>query len=156
MKLGDGEVVLADTCGPLSGLVFPLLELVVVTGVCWMAVGWMDGHGIDPAFRNLVVALWAVLAVLRFVLPVVSSRRRRFMVTDRRVLARGGGGGVGAPDSIPIQQIHSARRERGGLTLSVYGFDRPLHYPGVGRAKKVEKVLNGRVGAGQFHASRYR
>ena len=147
LKLHEGEVLLADTCGPLSGLVFPLLELIVLTGVCWMGIGWMDAHGVDPVFRNLVVVLWGLLAAVRFVLPVVSTRRRRFVVTDRRVLARGGRGGA---DSIPLQQIHSAHRERGGLTLSVYGFDRPLRYPGVGKAKKVERVRNGRIGASRY------
>ncbi len=147
MKVNDGEVILADTCGPLSGLVFPLLELIVLTGVCWMGIGWMDGHGVDPAFRNLVVVLWAVLAAVRFILPVVSSRRRRFMVTDRRVLARSGRGGS---DSIPLQQIHSARRDRGALVLGVYGVDHPLRYPAVGKVKKVERVINTRISASRY------
>ncbi|WP_342319149.1 hypothetical protein [Corynebacterium mayonis] len=137
MRMSEGEVVLADTCGPISGLIFPLLETVVVTGVCWMAIGWMDVGGIEPLFRNAVVALWGLLVVLRFIFPVVRSRRRRFTVTNRRVVAQG--------DSIPLRQIHSARRERGGLTLAVYGLGRPLHYPEVGKAKKVEKVLNSQL-----------
>ncbi|WJY67468.1 hypothetical protein [Corynebacterium auris] len=142
MKVREGEVVLADTCEPTSGLVFPLLETIVVTGVCWIAIGWMDANGIAAGFRNLVVALWAVLVVLRFVRPVVASRRRRFMVTNQRVLARSGSGGV---DSIPLEQIHSVRRSRAGLSLWVHGLDRPLLYPAVGRAKKVQKILNGQV-----------
>ncbi|MDY5785252.1 MULTISPECIES: PH domain-containing protein [unclassified Corynebacterium] len=142
MKLSEGEVVLADTCGPLTGLIFPLLELIVVTGLCWMAIGWMDVNGIDAIFRNAVVGLWALLALLRFVMPVARSRRRRFTVTNRRVIARGG---AGRADSIPLQQIHSARTARGGVSLAVYGFERPLHYADVGKAKKVQRVLNAQL-----------
>lgn len=133
-----GEVVLADTTTPLSSLVFPLLELIVVTGICWMAIGWMDARDIGPAARNLVVAVWAVLGLARFVWPLAASRRRRFIVTDRRVLARSRRGAV---DSIPFGQIHSAHRDRGGISMAVYGFDRPLYFPEVGRSRKVEKIL---------------
>ncbi|WKD57013.1 hypothetical protein CAPI_02195 [Corynebacterium capitovis DSM 44611] len=143
LRLSEGEVVLADTCSPLSGLVFPLLELIVITGVCWIAIGWMDAHAVDPLFRNAVVLLWAVFGVARFAVPVVSSRRRRFMVTDQRVLARGARGSV---ESIPLRQIHSARRNGGGLSLAVYGYDRPLYYPEVGKVKRVERLLNSKLG----------
>ncbi|WP_115685176.1 hypothetical protein [Corynebacterium senegalense] len=148
MNVEEGEVLLADTCVPVSALVFPLLETIVLTGVCWMAIGWMDSHAVAAGFRNLVVGLWALLVVLRFVVPAVSSRRNRFVVTDRRVLARSGRGGV---DSIPLGQIHSARRSRGGLSLAVYGFEQPLHYPAVGKAKKVEKLLNGQLRSARYH-----
>ncbi|SDS39509.1 hypothetical protein SAMN04488539_1590 [Corynebacterium timonense] len=143
----DGEVVLADTCEPTSGLVFPLLESIVLTGVCWIVIGWMDVNPIDPFFRNLVVVVWLVLLVTRFVRPVVAARRRRFLVTNQRVMARSGRGGV---DSIPLDHIHSAQRSRAGLTLWVRGYDRPLFYPAVGRAKKVQKVLNGQLKSGRY------
>lgn len=135
----DGEQVLADVCAPLSTLTFPLMELIVITGVAWIAIGWMDvTPGIDPALRNLVVVLWALLALWRFVGPLVASRRRRFMLTDRRILARGRRGAV---DSIPLEQIHSARRVRGGISVAVYGYDRPLVFEQVGKARAVDKAL---------------
>lgn len=135
----DGEQVLVDVCAPLSTLTFPLMELIVITGVAWIAIGWMDvTPGIDPALRNLVVALWALLALWRFVGPLVASRRRRFMLTDRRILARGRRGAV---DSIPLEQIHSARRVKGGISVAVYGYDRPLVFDQVGKARAVDKAL---------------
>ena len=142
LKLADGEVVLADTTSPLSSMVFPLLELVVITAVCWMAVGWMDANASTPFARNLIVAVWAVVGLIRFVWPLAVSRRRRFIVTNHRVLARSRRGAV---DSIPFSQIHSARRDRGGIMIAVYGFDRPLYFPEVGRSRRVEKLLNGQV-----------
>ncbi|WP_165165469.1 hypothetical protein [Corynebacterium qintianiae] len=142
LKLADGEVVLADTTSSLSSLIFPLLELLVITGVCWMAVGWMDANGIDAIARNLVVLVWAIAGLTRFVWPLAVSRRRRFIITDRRVLARSRRGSV---DSIPLGQIHSARRDQGGISMAVYGFEHPLYFPEVGRSRKVEKILNARL-----------
>lgn len=140
--VGEDEVVLADVTAPLSSLVFPLLELVVITGVAWIVIGWMDvTASVDVGLRNAVVALWLVLALWRFGLPVLRARRRRFVVTDRRVLVRGKRGAV---DSIPRGQILSARRSKGGIDLAVYGFSNPLHYEGVAKARQVEKILNGR------------
>ena len=85
-RVGGDEVVLADVCAPLSSLTIPLLELVLITGVAWMAIGWMDVTPyIDPAVRNATVLVWALVALWRFVGPVVASRRRRFIVTDKRI-----------------------------------------------------------------------
>lgn len=141
-RVGDDELVLADVTAPLSSLLYPLLELILITGVAWMAIGWMDvTPAVDSAVRNAAVGVWAVLVAWRFVWPVVRSRRQRFVVTDRRVLVRGRRGAV---DSIPRAQIQSARRARGGIDLQVYGFGRPLHYDGVGKARQVERLINGR------------
>lgn len=142
LKLAEDEIVLADTTSPLSSMVFPLLELVVITAVCWMAIGWMDANVAAPAARNLIVAVWAVVGLIRFLWPLAVSRRRRFIVTNHRVLARSRRGAV---DSIPFSQIHSAHRDRGGIMIAVYGFDRPLYFPEVGRSRGVEKLLNGQV-----------
>lgn len=138
-QLGEDEVVLADTTAPLSAMIFPLLELIVLTGVAWMAIGWMDiTPHISVELRNSVVGVWAVLLLWRFVLPLLRLRRRRFLVTNRRVLARGRRGAV---DSIPLRQIHSFRRQRGGLSISVWGFDRPVFFERVGKVRAVERVL---------------
>lgn len=150
-KLAPGERVRADMTSPPGVLLFPFLEAVVTTGLVWMAVGYLDGPwiGVDRTVRNALVALWAVLLVLRFLLPVVKERRRRFIVTDRRIIAR-------APtlrsrvDSIPLRDVHSVRRYRGGISVAVFGLDRALHFPSVPRGKKIEgmiqQALSGRAG----------
>lgn len=143
-RVGGDEVVLADVCAPVSTLTIPLLELVLITGVAWMAIGWMDvTPHVDPAMRNLVVLLWALLALWRFVGPLVASRRRRFVVTDKRILARGRRGAV---DSIPLRQIHSVRRERGGLNVAVYGYAQPIRFERVGKTRAVEKTIKAQLG----------
>ncbi|UIZ92604.1 hypothetical protein JZY91_02035 [Corynebacterium sp. CNCTC7651] len=137
--LGEGEVVLADVSAPLSTLIFPLLELIVITGIAWIAIGWMDvTPGVEPFVRNAVVLVWLLLALWRFGVPVVRSRRRRFLVTDHRILARGRSGGV---DSIPHRQIHSVGREHGGITVAIYGYERPIHFEQVGKTRAVERVI---------------
>ncbi|WP_026196098.1 PH domain-containing protein [Corynebacterium lubricantis] len=144
-KLGRGEYVRADMCAPLSSMTFPFLELVLITGICWIVIGFMDQPGsvIDVQIRNLVVALWALLAAWRFVLPLLKSRKQRFVVTNKRVLARSGEL-RNRVDSIPLSQIHSARRYKGGISLAVYGFDRPIYFANVGKSKKVEQILRTR------------
>ena len=144
-RVGGDEVVLADVCAPLSSLTIPLLELVAVTGVAWMAVGWMDvTPHVEPGLRNIVVLIWALIVLWRFIVPLVASRRRRFIVTDKRILARGRRGAV---DSIPLRQIHSVRRDHGGLTVAVYGFAQPIRFEQVGKARAVEKTLQRALGA---------
>lgn len=144
-RVGGDEVVLADVCAPLSALTIPLLELVAVTGVAWMVIGWMDvTPHVDPGLRNIVVLIWALIVLWRFIVPLVASRRRRFIVTDKRILARGRRGAV---DSIPLRQIHSVRRERGGINVAVYGYAQPLVFERVGKTRSVEKVLQRALGA---------
>lgn len=139
-QLAEGEAVLADTNPPLTSLIFPLLELIVITGIAWIAIGWMDVTPfVNPQAHNIVVAVWALLSAWRFVLPVVRHRRQRFLLTDRRILARSARGAV---DSIPLRQIHSFRRQRGGLSIALWGFDQPVFFPQVGKVRAVERALD--------------
>lgn len=142
-RVGEDEVVLADVCAPLSSLTIPLLEIVLATGVAWMAIGWMDvTPHVNPQTRNLVVLAWAVLVAWRFLVPLAASRRYRFIVTDKRILARGKRGAV---DSIPLRQIHSVRRERGGLWVALYGYAQPVRFERVAKTRAVEKVLQAQL-----------
>lgn len=141
-QLGQDEVVRADVTAPASSLFFPFLELLLVTGLSWIAIGYLDqpGSQMPVEIRNGVVLFWALLAVWRFVLPLIRARRSRFVVTNQRVLVR-------APtlrsrvDSIPLRQIHSVGRRRRDLSVSVWGLDRPLYFPGVPKAKRIEQLI---------------
>lgn len=139
---GQGEVVRADLTSPMRTLTFPVLELILVTGLSWMLIGWLDqpGMGTDPQLRNAVVLIWAALAFWRFVLPLLKARRRRFVVTDRRIVVRAGAWRA-RTDSIPFQDIRSVKRRRSGITLAIKGYDRPLYFPDVPRAKKVTQMI---------------
>ena len=138
----EGEVVRADLTAPLHTLTFPTLELILVTGLSWMLIGWLDqpGSTVDPQLRNGVVLVWALLALWRFVWPLLKSRRRRFVVTDQRLVVRAGEFRSRA-DSIPFRDIRSVQRRRSGIFLAISGYDRPLYFPDVPRAKRVAALI---------------
>ena len=104
-----------------------------------MLIGWMDVHAVDVALRNFVVLLWFLLAVWRFIWPVIRSRRQRCVVTNKRVIfMRGGPGRV---ESIPLAQIRGASKFHGGINIGVIGYSQPVYFPHVGRAKRVEELI---------------
>lgn len=137
-----GEVVRADLTAPLHSLTFPALELILVTGLSWMLIGWLDQPGsvVDPQLRNAVVLVWLVLAFWRFVWPLLKSRRRRFVVTDQRLVVRAGEFNA-RTDSIPFLDIRSVQRRRNGIYLAIVGYERPLYFPDVPRAKRVTAMI---------------
>ena len=102
-----------------------------------MLIGWMDSTGVGADLRNLVVLIWAVLALWRFLQPVIRLRRRRFVVTNKRVVVMQGR----SVESIPFVQIRSAHRYRGGLNIGVFGYAQPVYFPDVGRTKRVEELI---------------
>src|SRR5699024_12838554 len=85
VKMVRGELKHVDVTAPYRALLWPVLELILVTGICWIAIGWLDvqvnNQGLDVALRIAVVALWAGLSLWRFVLPVTRPRRKRFIIT---------------------------------------------------------------------------
>ena len=143
--MGNGEVKHVDVTAPYSALLWPVLELVLITGICWIGIGWLDvqvnNGAFDVAIRNAVVGLWALLSVWRFALPVIRQRRKRFIVTNYRVIARAPTF-KGQTDSIPLRDIVGVRRRRGGISLAIRGYDRAIHFPDVPKTKRIEKALN--------------
>ncbi|WP_087116101.1 hypothetical protein [Corynebacterium urinipleomorphum] len=143
IKLGRGEVVLADMAPPMRGLIFPFLELIIATALSWMLVGWMDASGMDTGIRNAVVCIWFLIVLWRFVLPLIRMRRQRFVVTNKRVIFVPGG--RGRTESIPLMQIRGVRRRRGGIDVGVLGYGEAVHFPDVGRAKRVQALIEGQL-----------
>ncbi|MDY3126556.1 MAG: hypothetical protein SOW59_00280 [Corynebacterium sp.] len=146
LTMGPGEVTHVDVTAPYRALTFPVLELILVTGVCWIGIGWLDAHMVaqDYLLRNTLVAAWLVLVLWRFVLPVIRQRRKRFIVTNRRIIARAAQLSS-TVDSIPLRDIVGVRRRRGGITLAIRGYDRTLYFPDVARSKLVERALNQQI-----------
>ncbi|AKK10507.1 hypothetical protein [Corynebacterium uterequi] len=143
----DGEFVRLDYTAPASVMVFPLLEFLAITGVVWMAIGFVDNPttmSFDPAVRAALVALWTGLGTWRFALPLLRARRQRIILTNRRLILRPPRFGARA-DIIPLAQIHSVRKHRSGLSIAVYGLDRPLFVPDVPRAKRTAQLIESRV-----------
>lgn len=141
LSMREGEVKRVDVTAPYRSFLFPVLELVLITGVCWMGIGWIDANTFDPTQRGAVLLAWALLALWRFVLPLMRARRRRFIVTNHRILARGGKFGAHT-DSIPLRDVAGVRRRRGGITLAIRGYDRPLYFPDLPKPKKIERIID--------------
>ncbi|MCT1409598.1 hypothetical protein QPX20_01140 [Corynebacterium accolens] len=140
MKMGQGEVKRADVSAPFRALVFPFLELILITGVLWIAIGWCDAEGVEPILRNGLVVLWAGLSTWRFLIPLYKARRKRFIVTNRRVIVREGR----YIDSIPLEDIRGARKRRGGISIALNGWDRAMYFPTVAKSKQVAEIINDR------------
>ncbi|WP_027004563.1 PH domain-containing protein [Corynebacterium halotolerans] len=139
---GEGEVVRADVTSPLRSLTFPVLELILITGLSWILIGWLDRPEavVDMQLRNGVVVVWFLLALWRFGLPLLRSRRRRFIVTDRRIVVRDGAL-RSRVDSIPLRDVRAVSRRRRGISLAISGFARPLYFPDVPKTKKVAGLI---------------
>lgn len=150
MTMRPGEHKLVDVSNPYRTYTFPVLELLLITGLCWMGIGWVDANAPDPTYHNSLVALWAFLIFWRFLLPVVRGRRRRFIVTNTRVLARSGS----KVDSIPLADIAGVRRRRGGISLAIRGYDRALYFPDLPRTKRIESIIAGELA--QLHSPVWR
>lgn len=140
-KLGHGEYTRADVSAPYRSLVFPLLELILITGVVWIAIGWADVNVFNPLVHNGLVILWGLLAAWRFLLPVVRARRKRFIVTNQRVIAREGK----RMASVPLGDIAGVRRRRGGISLAIRGYDRAMYFPELPKNRKLERVIDDAV-----------
>ncbi|MDN8595110.1 MULTISPECIES: hypothetical protein [unclassified Corynebacterium] len=139
IKLGRGEVVLADMAPPLRGAIYPFLELIIATALSWMLIGWMDAAAVDAGIRNAVVGIWFLIVIWRFFWPLIRQQRQRFVVTNKRVMYLPGG--RGRTESIPLMQIRNVRRRRGGIDIGILGYGEPVHFPNVGRARRVEALI---------------
>ena len=148
--IAEGDRIHVDLTSPLSAMLFPIFELIVITGICWMGIGFLDQlpgiDGTNPAdsfpegTRNLLVGVWAVLAAWRFGLPLIRQRRFRVILSDRKLLVRRAGLRTGF-DSIPLSYIQRIQRRRNTLVLGVGGHHRPYVINQVPKARKVEALL---------------
>ncbi|MDO5097637.1 MAG: PH domain-containing protein [Corynebacterium sp.] len=136
----DTEKVLVDVTSPFSALTHPVLELIVITGVLWMIIGYIDAPGSAWAdnlmLRNGLVLVWALLALWRFVLPVMRLRSRRLVVTNQRVTIRIAGLGRSV-HTFPMHVVRDVARKRSTIYLAISGNDRPVVINDVPHAKRV-------------------
>ena len=146
-----GEHVLVDVRAPLREMVFPFLEMIAATGVLWIIIGWFDAtdagrYGVGPLhlppeWRNGFVFLWVVLVIWRFVLPLLRKRRRRMIVTDRRIIFRADGF-RSRPRSLAMSAVTWAEKERGGLAVYLQDSDLPVYYGGLPKIRKIARMIN--------------
>lgn len=139
-----GERVYVDMTSSLSSLTFHVLEAIACTGLAWIAIGYIDGGGLynwgvtDYAGpRNAVLIIWVLLLLWRLVLPVWRARRKRFMVTNRRLVVRQDRLSASAAE-LPLSDITDVNRgKRGQILVHAWGRPRPLVFSGIPRTKRV-------------------
>lgn len=145
-QLESGENLHVDLGAPLSRLSYPTMELVLWTGIAWIALGWMAKEDFPDLHRSGVLLVWFVLLAWRFFLPLVHNRREIFRVTDHRIITRGGKLGT-RPESIPLEWVSAVRRKRSTLYIWVANRPQPLAFYRVPKAKAVCERIAALTGA---------
>ena len=145
-EMEPGEVALLDVNPVFSRLVRPLVDLVVVTGVIWLLIGFIDGPYIGDGdlagMRATLMLAWPVLLAWRVGGPVLDWLGRRLVVTDRRLLLRRG---IVRPEitSIDLRSIRAVDRRGSMLAVSTRYWREPLVIEGVPGSRRVVRALPG-------------
>ena len=146
IRMYEGERLLADVSPSRSTVVFPVLEMLLITGLAWLAVGWIDsqaaaravdllGYELYPpsalvaAFPNdrwaqiylwghrLVLVLWAIGLWRRGIRHMIFRQRSRMVLTTQR-LVTASGGWRSRTGEVPLAHVVDARRK--GSSVAVY------------------------------------
>ncbi|EPD67688.1 hypothetical protein HMPREF1219_02101 [Corynebacterium pyruviciproducens ATCC BAA-1742] len=148
MKLEPGEVILADVTTPFRHLTMPVVQLILATGVCSMALGVFDrpggpellGVALPPAWRPIVLAVWAVWVVVGFLWPVLMSRTARTTITTKRIVTRKPGLFTRSR-SVFLEEIDTVHRRSGDLVVSLYDEPRPLVIRHMPKTKQLVRLI---------------
>lgn len=141
----EDENTFVDLTSPMTSLFYPLMEAIAATGLAWMAIGYIDAHNIDPRAHNALVAFWAFVILWRLILPAITTRRRRIIVTDYRVYHRSAGWFAEELD-IPLDDIDHVERGRGALILHRIDHGRPYIIHKVPKNRAVVRRINELLG----------
>lgn len=144
-ELDPEEVILLDTNPTFGRLIWPLLELMVITGVCWLLIGFIDGPAIAPGdmagIRQLLIFAWVALILWRVARPVLGWLGERFVLTDRRILLRRGIVRTQVI-SIDLRSIRAVNRKGAVLYLQTRSFGPPLAVEDIPSSRKVAKLVS--------------
>lgn len=144
-ELGAHEQILLDTNPTFNRLLWPLLELMAITGVCWLLVGLIDGPhlaaGEFGVLRTLVMLIWLALIGLRVVRPVLAWLGERLVITQHRILLRRG---FFSPRvvAIDLRSIRAVDRRGSVVYLHTHPNAAPLALMDVPGSKKVARLVS--------------
>ena len=150
-KLAPGEHILVNVTATMRAMLFPTLELLLITGLGWMIIGYFDriptydelgvqtGLTLSVQGRNMLVVAWMVLGFLRFVLPLVRACRSRLVVTT-------------SLDTIPLVGIYNASRRGNHLIVNTHGFG-PILIRNMPRTKKIAQTINDAIAVAHHNAA---
>ncbi len=143
LDLSPRERVYFDVTSSMFDLTFSVVEAILITGICWMGIGVLDHPGVafNPAGRSILVFGWFFLLLWRLVLPFLRARRRRFIITNRRILSHPATLG-GKLDSIPLDSITRVQRQGSAIGLGVAGYPAVLWFNSIPKARKAVQLLD--------------
>ncbi|KAB3522951.1 hypothetical protein GC425_03680 [Corynebacterium sp. zg254] len=166
------ERVLAELSPSRRSLLFPVLEMLLITGLIWLCIGLIDDHFIkvstlafgyhmsppsavvnfldNPELvpllwtRRGLLVLWVWLAWRRCIKDMIYRHRARIIVTDRRVIVASGHL-RSRIDTIPMHQIVDARARGSKLDIYIVGARMPYHLVDVPHAKRITTMIHQRT-----------
>lgn len=175
VTLAPDEYVLAELSPSRRSVIFPVLELVLITGVVWMLIGLVDAYFLRLASTQLgyeltppsaVVPLvddalapalvwarwalllgWVVLVWRRCVRHLVFRHRSRMLLTNQRLITATGHL-RSTIAQVPLHSVVDARTQGAG-TVAVYvlGARVPVVLRSVPHAKRFTRLLREHAGA---------
>lgn len=158
-----GEQVLAELSPARRSMFFPVLRLMLWTGLFWMGIGVLDQYlatnALDaPTVEAFLWLRWGLLVAWlwvcwrRCVRHLIFRARSRMLLTDRRLITATGHlrSRIG---QIPLANVVDCRSHRGDVAVYVAGARVPLVLHSVPYTRKFERLLKSqlrRVGSGNY------
>ena len=163
------EAVLADLSPQRSSVLFPVLELVIITALLWMGVGLIDAH-FDTVARNtfgtvyappsavvamlpqdqtLVVLLWlrrfllvawVWMAWRRCIKHLLFRARARMILTNQRLITMTGHLRSEVGE-VPLRHIVDARHRGSDVAVYTMGARLPMVMHNVPHSRKFVRLL---------------
>lgn len=144
------EVLLAELSPSRRSVFFPVLELLLVTGIIWMGIGFLDSGDFslpqpqDMWVRRILLLLWVWLAWRRCIKHLIFRSRSRMVLTDQRLITATGHLRSQIAQ-IPLANIVDARAQGGDVAVYVAGARVPIILHSVPQAKKFVRILQGQI-----------
>lgn len=162
------EPTLAELSPTRRSVIFPVLELLLITGVIWLGIGAIDRYFASVAMSNLgyelsplsdvrlyvsnplltpmlwlrrgLLLLWLWLAWRRCIRHLIYRARSRMVLTDRRLITASGHMRSRIAE-IPMYAIMDARSSGSTVSIFVVGQRMPVVLQSVPQAKKFARLV---------------
>lgn len=173
VSFAPDESLLADLSPNRNSVLFPVLELIIITGLVWLGIGLIDAHfdrvaratfGVVYAppslvatmlpqdqtllvlvwLRRLVLVAWAWLAWSRCIRHLVFRARARMMLTDQRLITATGHLRSEISE-VPLAHVVDARHRGSDVAVYTMGARLPIVLHNVPQAKKFTRLLREQI-----------
>lgn len=173
IRFDRGEVILAELSPSRRSVIFPVLELILATGVVWLLIGLLDAHLADEAVRvaghvpdnlaevpgfagvagsasaalwgrRVLLVVWVWVAWRRCVRHLVFRQRSRIILTDRRLVTASGDWRSRVMD-IPLDEVTEVRQRGSTVNVWTRGSRVPVRLADVPYAADVAAMVDERI-----------